>query len=100
MGSYDMESIRSILISLLIVSGFFSALMAFCWIYAAGSIDSEIGRANAVIGAVEKEGKQTSLMYWVNVGYVKFITNFGRIFLISIGVMLANILILRLFALF
>lgn len=94
-----MEIFRSILISLLIVSGFLSVLMAFCWMYA-GSIESEINRANAVIDSVEKEGNQANPMYWVNVGYVNFIRSYKRIFLISTGVMLANILILRLFALF
>jgi hypothetical protein len=94
-----MEIFRSILTTLAFVSGFFFVVMALVFLYSPkGAIDSEVNRANAVVDGVKKGSKQPNLEYRVNVGYLKLIKNFRRIFLISIGVMITSIIVLRLFA--
>jgi hypothetical protein len=93
-----MEIFRSLLIMLVIASGFCLVVMTLVFLYLPkGAINSEINRATPVIDAVQQGREKPSLKYWVNVGYIKIIKNYRRFFLTSIGVMVVSIFILRLF---
>jgi hypothetical protein len=96
-----MESCRSILTTLVFVSGSFSVVMAVVWLYSPkGTLISEINRAKIVIDVGENNREKRGIEYWVNIGYLRFIKCFLSIAKVSIGITIVSIIFLRLLTLF
>lgn len=80
-----MVFLQSIITALAFWSTFFSVCM-----FGGLMVFPQDRRSQDVVDAVKQGCKKPNLIYWANLGYLKFINNYFRIFLITIGIMVSS----------